>query len=141
MANPEAAYTYRINREAKLEVYAWKISDRFTAGVPDCWYSGPRGDLWVEFKWMHRFPKNRPVKADLSPRQIKWLTDRHDEGRNVAVVVASPDGAVIYHHLNFLKPKYLKDVRVYKNFEVVNFIVAETRGCLHPEFRSTSLPT
>ena len=67
-------------------VYTWKVSDRFTAGIPDCYYSGPAKDLWVEYKFI---PTTKSTKqpAALSALQIKWLKDRMLEGRNVAVIV------------------------------------------------------
>lgn len=60
------------------------MSDRLRPGIPDCWYSGPRGDLWVEYKFQ---PAVHLVTPALSELQKAWLNDRYDEGRNVAVVV------------------------------------------------------
>jgi putative intracellular protease/amidase len=44
-------------------------------------------DLWVEWKW---------GRAKLSPRQLAWLNDRYAEGRKVAVVCGTSEGAVIF---------------------------------------------
>lgn len=75
-------------------IYKWKINARFVRGVPDAWYSGPAGDLWVEYKWLSRTPK-RKFTPGLSAHQLKWLRERHAEGRAVAVIVGCPAGAVV----------------------------------------------
>jgi hypothetical protein len=76
------------------DVYRWKINDRFTNGVPDAWYCGDAGHLFVEYKYVEL--PSRPhtlVKANLSKNQLQWLLDRHAQNVPVAVVVGSPDGA------------------------------------------------
>ena len=72
-----------------------KNHNQYNGGIPDVWYSGPAGDLWVEYKFI-AIPK-RPetvIKIDLSELQRAWLTARHAEGRSVAVVVGSKEGGV-----------------------------------------------
>lgn len=72
-----------------------KNHNPFAAGVPDCWYSGSKGDIWVEFKFVV-LPK-RPetsVAVGLSELQKKWLRDRYAEGRCVAVIVGCKEGGV-----------------------------------------------
>ena len=101
----EAGFTAAVLKKVReAGAYAWKVSDRFNAGVPDCWISGPKGDLWVEVKFVKQFPKRATVRPDLSALQRKWLEDRHDEGRQVAVVVGSPEGVVIYPKLDWVSP-------------------------------------
>jgi len=82
----ESGFTSKINKMVGQRVYTWKVSDRFTAGIPDCYYSGPVRDLWVEYKLIQPV-KSTKQPAALSALQIKWLTDRMLEGRNVAVIV------------------------------------------------------
>jgi hypothetical protein len=65
--------------------YQQAMSDRLRPGVPDCWYSGIKGDLWVEYKFQ---PALRVVTPALTELQKAWLNGRYEEGRNVAVVVA-----------------------------------------------------
>lgn len=89
----ESEFTQAVHRALRKHgIYCWKISDRFRAGVPDAWYSGPGGDLWIEYKYLQRQPRRWYVPK-LSELQIAWLNDRHSEGRRVAVVVGCPDGA------------------------------------------------
>ena len=65
-------------------------------GVPDAYFSGPCGDLWIEFKYITA-PKraSTKIKANLSPLQKEWLNNRWTEGRNVGVIVGSNIGHTI----------------------------------------------
>ena len=83
----ESGYTRKISKLIRRDVYTWKISDRFTAGIPDAYYSGTATDLWVEFKHIPTPPKTTKQCPALSKLQQKWLRDRMQEGRNVAVIV------------------------------------------------------
>lgn len=89
----EHGFVRAIHRRLPPEIYRWKIADRYTGGVPDAWYSGPRGDLWVEYKYLPHVPK-RQWTVPLTPLQLRWLAARHDEGRAVAVIVGSPAGGI-----------------------------------------------
>jgi hypothetical protein len=96
-AKPESTFTASINRQKALkETYFEKTNNPFRSGIADFWYSGERGDLWVEYKYEPSLPKIKEYRPDLSPRQLKWLGDRRDEGRNVAVILGLPEGGVIY---------------------------------------------
>ena len=90
----ESQTTAKINRYLPPEVYAWKIHDSYHRGIPDCYYSGPSGDLWIEFK---HYPAGIPgvFKPRLTEHQIQWLNARHDEGRRVAVVVTDAKHALV----------------------------------------------
>ena len=79
-------------------LYKVKNNNPFAGGIPDFWYSGPRADLWVEYKFVARVPK-AGIKAELSVLQTAWLHDRHKEGRNVAVIVGCKDGGFILRDL------------------------------------------
>ncbi|MDQ3273755.1 MAG: hypothetical protein M3Q39_01665 [Actinomycetota bacterium] len=102
-AKPESTYTQSINRQKVLkETYYEKTNNPFRSGIADMWYSGERGDLWVEYKYEPSLPKIKEYRPDLSPRQVKWLGDRHDEGRKVAVILGLPEGGVIYTDKSWL---------------------------------------
>lgn len=81
-----------------------KMNNPFSSGTADVWYSGDLADWWVEYKYLTKLPVRAMVLADLSPLQSDWLDGRHREGRNVAVVVGSPEGAVIYLDRAWLQP-------------------------------------
>lgn len=125
MSNPESRYTRSINDRVKPEIYAWKISDRFTSGVLDCWYSGTGGDLWAEYKWLAQVPKRAPVRPTLSEKQKDWMRERHAEGRNVAVIIGTPDGAVIYPGTSFENPKPASELEFLTRNALANWIISE----------------
>ena len=82
-------------------MYRMKNHNPYTAGIPDCWYSGNAGDLWVEYKFM-TIPKRSSTIVDfcggkvpmISALQQKWLRDRYNEGRTVGVIIGTPEGGV-----------------------------------------------
>ena len=90
----EHAFIDAIHRRLSRGVYRWKINARFVRGVPDAWYSGPGGDVWVEYKFLPTQPK-RPTAIGLSANQIHWLNHRYNENRAVAVIVGTPEGAYV----------------------------------------------
>ncbi|WP_017430828.1 hypothetical protein [Vreelandella jeotgali] len=93
----EHGFISAVHRQLPSAIYRWKINDNYEGGVADAYYSAKGGDLWIEYKYVPALPRraNTPVRTTLSTRQRHWLTRRHDEGRNVAVVIGSPDGSVI----------------------------------------------
>lgn len=84
--------------------YAEKMNNPWRAGTADVWYSGDRGDLWIEYKFIERVPRSAEILPDLTPRQKRWLNNRFDEGRNVAVVLGTPTGGVIYRNKEWMRP-------------------------------------
>lgn len=68
------------------------MSNPYRSGTFDDWYSSDPRDLWVEYKFQ---PKLKSVKADLSPLQYHWGSERFLEGRNMAVIVGMPQGGII----------------------------------------------
>ena len=108
----EAGYTAAVKDKLDpARVYAWKVADRYTAGVPDNWYSGRVGamrDLWVEYKYLPRLPKvidlTKGKNPMLSKLQQGWLQDRHAEGRAVAVILGSPFGGMVFPALSWQAP-------------------------------------
>lgn len=120
----ESKFTQAINNALRKKgVYCWKIADRFRAGVPDCWYSGPDGDLWVEFKYLKRQPR-RWYTPGLSHLQRHWLNGRHREGRRVAVIIGCPDGA------QWLEPPYTEEA-VWPVFEPRKEIIKRICSIVH----------
>jgi hypothetical protein len=67
-------------------------------GTADVWYSGFGGDLWDEYKWLAQLPKRVPIRMynELSPLQLRWVSERYEEGRNVCVMLGSPEGCWIF---------------------------------------------
>lgn len=94
----ESTFTQYIMKKLNPKVYRWKILNMMQNGVPDAYFSGPKGDLWVEFKYIKAPKLNTTVAIPkLTKLQKKWLYDRWYEGRNVAVILGSELGSHIYN--------------------------------------------
>lgn len=100
---PENRFIAGVHRHLP-HTYAEKMSNPWRSGTPDVWYSGDRGELWVEYKFIERIPRTEEILPDLTPLQSRWLNNRFDEGRNVAVVLGTPTGGVIYRNKQWLVP-------------------------------------
>lgn len=74
-----------------------KMNNPYSSGTADSWYSGKGGDLWIEYKFLPRIPQRGSVSPTklLSALQLQWLTERYEEGRNVAVIIGCPTGGVL----------------------------------------------
>ncbi len=92
---PENRFIQRVHKKLDKSVYREKMHNVYRGGTPDVWYSGPGGDLWVEYKWIDSVPKSGTIVPNLSALQLDWLTKRYAEGRNVLVVVGTPEGAAV----------------------------------------------
>lgn len=89
----------------RVDPYWMKNNNIYTAGIWDCWYSGMARDLWVEYKF-EKLPK-RPgtiVPIDLSALQLDWGKARHEEGRDLAVIVGCELGGVIFVNREWEQP-------------------------------------
>ena len=115
----ESGFTSSINKKLPSQIFSWKINCRFANGTPDAWYSADKSDLWVEYKFLKVLPI-KGVKPKLSALQLKWLRDRYNEGRNVAVIVGSPEGCLIYENLEWETHKSTKNL--IPKTEVIKFI-------------------
>lgn len=107
---PENSFIQSVHRKFKEQVYHEKMNNPWRAGTPDVWYSGDLGDLWIEYKYVTKLPISAEIRPDLTPRQSRWLNNRFDEGRNVAVVLGTPDGGVIYRNKEWDKPLSITDI-------------------------------
>lgn len=109
----EAQYTAKLRDSLQPDVYALKLNLSFQNGVADAWYSGSIRDLWSEHK---RFVKLPPI-MDLTKHTVttklqqQWLIKRHGEGRNVSMVVFSPEGHMLLMGLEWMMPIYREDFR------------------------------
>lgn len=92
---PENTFIASIHRLLPGDVYRQKNHNPYNSGIPDCWYSGAKGDLWVEYKFVE-LPKrgDTGIPINLSELQKVWLQRRHAEGRSVGVVVGCTRGGV-----------------------------------------------
>lgn len=90
-AKPETNFgnALRLAVQEGGDVYSMKNNNEYITGIPDVWFSGNGGDLWVELKFVPKLPVKVPLRPGelLSPMQKEWLKDRYHEGRNVAVII------------------------------------------------------
>ena len=102
---PESTFIGSVHKKfSGKKPYIEKMYNPLRSGTPDVYYSGDVGDLWVEYKFVPRIPRSAEILPDLTPRQRRWLNDRFAEGRNVAVVLGTPDGGVIYRNKEWNTP-------------------------------------
>jgi len=100
---PENRFIKSVHRYLQ-NTYTEKTNNPWRAGTAGVWYSGERGDLWIEYKFIESIPRSAEILPGLTPRQRRWLNNRFDEGRNVAVVLGMPTGGVIYRDEKWMCP-------------------------------------
>jgi hypothetical protein len=91
----ESQFTAALRSELVQDLYVLKLNVAYARGVPDCYYSGSRADLWSEHKFLQVIPPTIALaNPDVTtPLQQQWLIARHTEGRRVAMIVgAMKDG-------------------------------------------------
>lgn len=106
-AKPETTFTNAVHKyfpPGRRDPYWMKNHNEYTGGVWDCWYSGAAADLWVEYKFIV-LPKRHStlILPELSELQFEWGSNRHAEGRDLAVIVGCKEGGVIYTNLEWEK--------------------------------------
>ena len=123
----ESQFTRSIMKKLPSEIYKWKIMNQMQNGVPDCYFSGPAGDLWLEVKYI-KAPKRSTtlIKPGLSPLQLKWLTERKQEKRNVALLIGSNIGCAI--RIQFFEVSLVPQSLKLTKQEVVEWIIRQTLG-------------
>lgn len=92
---PENRFISRVHDKLDPDIYREKMFNPLRGGTPDCYYMGYADDLWIEYKWLSKFPVKVPLVPDLSPLQLAWLMRAHDRGRSPWVVVGSPTGSIV----------------------------------------------
>lgn len=91
----EHGFIKAVHRHLSPEVYRWKIHDTYTGGVPDAFYLGPAGSLWVEYKYV-KLPKRATtyIPFGLSILQALWLTRAINWKQSAIVVVGFEKSAI-----------------------------------------------
>lgn len=97
-AKPETALIKRVHTKFKtvgVTPYYEKMHNAYRGGTWDVWYSGKKGDMWIEYKWS---PKKLvdTVIPPLTPLQQKWGRQRFTEGRDLRVIYGCPTGCLLY---------------------------------------------
>lgn len=112
MSGPENTFIQAVHRHLPPveQIYRMKNHNQYTAGIADVWYSG-KLDLWVEYKFITVPKRDDTViehvgtgSGQVTPLQDDWLGSRHEQGRNVWVIVGSKEGGVVYQNTAWRKP-------------------------------------
>lgn len=98
-SKPETTFINSVHRylPTPTSPHREKMNNPYRGGTADVWYSGTKADLWVEYKFIPRIPKKGRIVPALSALQLDWLRKRHEEGRNVAVIVGCKEGGIVFH--------------------------------------------
>lgn len=119
--------------------YRMKNHNEYIGGVADVWYSGKKGDIWVEYKY-EDITNKRSVRLKLTELQIDWLTGRAEEGRKVFVVLGTKQGGIIFKRNEWTKTfdQAALSRRIVDRRSIAEWISTLTLGFYeHPE-RSTT---
>jgi len=84
----EHGFIKAVHRHLPAELYRWKIHDTYTGGVPDAYYCGPAGSLWVEYKYI-KLPKREStiVTYCTTEQQRVWLTKMQKYGQLTTLII------------------------------------------------------
>lgn len=94
--NPEGRFYAAVERPLKaLGIHCEGMANPYRGGTPDRYYEGPKGGLWVEYKWYNSLPaKEVSLVAGKTPKltdlQQRWLNRAHSNGVKVLVIVGFP---------------------------------------------------
>jgi len=106
---PENRFRLGVHKFLPQQLHHEKMSNPYSSGTADDWYSGTKTDLWIEYKFLARVPQranvwltNPNVKTPmLTYLQADWLAQRYAEGRNIWVIIGCPTGGVILRDLKW----------------------------------------
>lgn len=134
---PENTFISSVHKHLPTKLYRLKNNNQYNGGIADVWYSGKGQDLWIEYKFI-TVPKRPDTTIDLvsgkspeiSALQQEWLRARHEEGRNVGVVIGSKDGGIWLPGLAWNRTiqtkDFLRHLRTRK--ELAEEIIKEVQG-------------
>ena len=118
----ERQFITKVHKNLSSNIYKWKINDSYSGGVPDCFYTGPAGHCFVEYKYKKELPKRDTtlINFNLSALQAIWLTERSKQGVPCYLVVAVDNLVVITQDFakanKYLTSEFLEDSMLFKDF-------------------------
>ena len=118
----ERTFINKVHKKLPPTIYKWKIIDSYTGGVPDCFYSGPAGHCFVEYKFKKELPKRdrTPINFNLSAQQELWLTERSKQGVPCYVALAVDNLIVLTQKFEksnqYLTGEFLEDSMLFEDF-------------------------
>ena len=95
---PESQFRVSVHKHIRRHlVYVEGMAKTFSMGTPDTYYEGPKGALWVEWKFLRTIPVRKvDISKLLSPAQLRWLERAHSNSVKCAVIVGHKDGGVYF---------------------------------------------
>ena len=107
-SKPETTFYTSVHRflPPLSQLHREKMANPYRGGTADHWYDGPKGDMWIEWKFLV-LPKRDDTIIDLitlrgkrqdsplSMLQQHWLAGRFRNKRKVWVIVGCKEGGVI----------------------------------------------
>ena len=126
----EHGFIKAVHRHLPPEVYRWKIHDTYTGGVPDAFYCGPAGPLWVEYKYI-KLPKRKTttVTFGISELQRIWLTNVAQCRQTTLLVVGWAQSAQVFYGPN-IKTTSTQDELVQNSYNFKELAALITKHCL-----------
>lgn len=92
MSKPETSFINSVHNALDHTIHREKMHNIFRSGTADVWYSARPNDLWIEYKFVE-LPKRPTTIIDLSLlfsfQQVRWLSQRHYEGRRVYACIGT----------------------------------------------------
>lgn len=118
----ERQFITKIHKRLPISIYKWKINDSYHGGVPDCFYSGPAGHCFVEYKFKKELPKRDTtlINFNLSAQQAIWLIERNKQSVPCYLVLAVGNLVVMTQDFEkankYLTSEFLEDSMTFEDF-------------------------
>ena len=98
----EKTFIAKIHKALSKEIYRWKINDPYHGGVPDVYYSGLAGCMFVEYKYQAKMPVKLTSKIPIntSTQQKEWLKKAISHSVPAYVVVGAADKIVMTQEID-----------------------------------------
>lgn len=128
----EHGFIKSVHRYLPSDVFVWKIHDTFAGGVPDAFYAGPAGILFVEYKYVKKLPSKdtTAIRTSLSVQQALWLDRMVNSKQHAALVIGCEQLAVALvngqWNVPLLKDDYVK--RAVSRKEIAGWITEVVCG-------------
>jgi len=89
----EREFIAKIHKALDNNIYKWKIHDAYHGGVPDAYYSGPAGCMFIEYKYHRKMPVRTTSKiaTKTSSQQKLWLQRAIDHNVLAYLVIGVED--------------------------------------------------
>tara|TARA_R110000868_G_scaffold19020_1_gene82350 strand:- start:387 stop:842 length:456 start_codon:yes stop_codon:yes gene_type:complete len=117
----ETGFINKVHKALPKEIYKWKIRDTYHGGVPDVYYSGTKGCIFIEYKYQKTIPL-RPtskIKTRTSQQQRHWLSTARMHNVPSFLVVGANDKILLTDKVTedfFTQAYFLENAINFKTF-------------------------